>query len=136
MKRYYPAEFIAAVLSNGKGFYRPLVYILECHRLGIPLLAPWVNDPGPGFAVRDGIIRVPAVRVKGLTERTQERLLQAHQRDHFGSLEDFCERVGASGEELELLMRAGGAQKLPNDRRGLHALSRRLPQAADAEVAD
>ena len=61
LKRYYPAEFMAAVLTNGKGFYRPLVYILECHRLGIPLLAPWVNDPGLGFPVRDGSVRVPAV---------------------------------------------------------------------------
>src|SRR6266436_4350161 len=50
LKRYYPAEFMAAVLSNGKGFYRPLVYILECHRLDIPLLPACINDPGPMFA--------------------------------------------------------------------------------------
>jgi DNA polymerase III alpha subunit len=51
LKRYFPAEFMAAVLTNGKGFYRPLVYALECHRLGIGFLPPWVNEPGPGFAV-------------------------------------------------------------------------------------
>ena len=39
LKRYYPAEFMACVLSNGKGFYHPLVYMLECHRLGIPISA-------------------------------------------------------------------------------------------------
>ncbi len=50
LKRYYPAEFMAAVLTNGKGFYHPLVYILECHRLGIPLLPPGQSTaPGPGF---------------------------------------------------------------------------------------
>jgi len=38
LKKYYPVEFLAAVLSNGKGFYAPLVYVLECHRLGINLL--------------------------------------------------------------------------------------------------
>ena len=107
LKHYYPAEFMAAVLTNGKGFYRPLVYILECHRLRIPLLSPWINDPGPGFAVRGGKIRVPAVRVKGLTERTQERILAQRERGEFVSLEDFCQRVGASGEELELLARVG-----------------------------
>src|SRR6266853_457132 len=42
---------MAAVLTNGKGFYNPLVYILECHRLGIPLLPPSVNEPGPEFGV-------------------------------------------------------------------------------------
>ena len=39
LKKYYPVEFMAAVLSNGKGFYHPLVYVLECHRLGIQALA-------------------------------------------------------------------------------------------------
>jgi DNA polymerase III alpha subunit len=38
LKRYYPVEFMAAVLSNGKGFYHPLVYVLECHQIGIPIL--------------------------------------------------------------------------------------------------
>ena len=46
---------MAAVLTNGKGFYDPLVYVLECHRLGIRLLPPWINAPGPGFeVVREG----------------------------------------------------------------------------------
>src|SRR5437899_4819097 len=51
LKHNYPAEFMAAVLTNGKGFYAPLVYVLECHRLGIPLLPPSVNEPGPAFSV-------------------------------------------------------------------------------------
>src|SRR5215208_2569416 len=58
LKLNYPAEFMAAVLTNGKGFYDPLVYVLECHRLGIALLRPWVNEPGPQFTVRAGKIRV------------------------------------------------------------------------------
>lgn len=51
LKLYHPAEFMAGVLTHGKGFYHPLVYVLECHRLGIRLLPPSVNAPGPGFAV-------------------------------------------------------------------------------------
>src|ERR1044071_2214068 len=51
LKHHYPAQFMAAVLTNGKGFYAPLVYILECHRLGIPLLPPSINEPGPAFTV-------------------------------------------------------------------------------------
>ena len=53
LKLHYPAEFMAAVLTNGKGFYSPLVYVLECHRLGIPLLPPSVNETGPGFTVAE-----------------------------------------------------------------------------------
>ena len=54
LKRNHPAEFMAAVLTHGKGFYDPLVYVLECHRLGLKFLPPTVNAPGPGFAVEDG----------------------------------------------------------------------------------
>jgi len=53
LKRYYPAEFMAGVLTNGKGFYDPLVYVLECHRLGLKLLPPSVNEPGPAFVPCD-----------------------------------------------------------------------------------
>ena len=60
LKQYYPAEFMAAVLTNGKGFYDPLVYVLECHRLGLKFLPPTVNEPGPGFqVVADGRAGTP-----------------------------------------------------------------------------
>ena len=107
LKHYYPAEFMAAVLNNGKGFYRPLVYVLECHRLGIQLLPPWINDPGPGFVVRDGKIRVPAVRVKGLTAKSQERIISERNRGEFASLDDFYRRVEPTVDEMESLMRVG-----------------------------
>src|SRR5204862_5216407 len=108
LKHYFPAEFMAAVLTNGKGFYHPLVYVLECHRLGLKLLPPSVNEPGPEFKVvaegrgaprgqeapprgerlrprRRGegpghAIRVPLTRVKGLTTRTTDALLAARER--------------------------------------------------------
>ncbi len=51
LKRHYPAEFLSSVLTHGKGFYAPIVYVLECHRLGIPLLPPTINAPGPGYEV-------------------------------------------------------------------------------------
>lgn len=108
LKNYFPVEFMAAVLTNGKGFYDPLVYVLECHRLGIPLLAPWVNEPGPAFqVVRDSAIRVPVTHVKALTNRTRERLLAEHAHREFDSLQDFYRRVGPLPEEMETLIRVG-----------------------------
>lgn len=107
LKRYFPVEFMAAVLSNGKGFYDPLVYVLECHRLGIRLLPPCVNRPGPLFEPEGGAIRVPATRVKGVTEGTLERWLKARQAGAFRSLADFHHRVGPLREELESLVRVG-----------------------------
>jgi len=107
LKRYYPAEFMAGVLTNGKGSYHPLVYVLECHRIGIQLLPPGINKPGPAFTVEAGKIRVPATRTKGLTERTKERVLAERKQKPFKSLKDFYLRVQPKAEELEALMRVG-----------------------------
>jgi len=108
LKRHYPAEFMAAVLTNGKGFYDPLVYVLESRRLGLQFLPPTVNEPGPAFAVHGDAIRVPLVRTRGLSERTIERLLVERGRGPFSSLADFHRRVQPAPEEMEALLRAGG----------------------------
>jgi DNA-directed DNA polymerase III PolC len=116
LKRYFPAEFMAAVLSNGKGFYHPLVYVLECHRLGLKLLPPAANEPGPAFVPHGKLIRVPLTRMKGLTERTSERLLAARAQGAFTSLADFFHRVTPAGEELESMIRAGAFDEFGDPR--------------------
>ncbi|MGD0411528.1 MAG: DNA polymerase III subunit alpha, partial [Verrucomicrobiota bacterium] len=108
LKRYFPAEFMAAVLTHGKGFYHPLVYVLECHRLGLKLLPPSVNEPGPAFVPHGSFIRVPLTKVKGLGARAAGAMLQAREGGPFVSLADFFRRVTPSGEELEAMIRAGG----------------------------
>ena len=116
LKYYYPAEFMAAVLTNGKGFYDPLVYVLECHRLGLKLLPPDVNEPGPAFLPHGNSIRVPVTRLKGLTECTKDNILAARKEGKFDSLADFFHRVRLSGEELEAMIRAGAFDSFGDSR--------------------
>ena len=116
LKRYFPAEFMAGVLSNGKGFYHPLVYVLECHRLGLKLLPPSVNEPGPAFVPRDQQIRVPVTRVKGLTQRTTAVILAARPKGLFNSLADFFHRVNPLAEDLEALIRVGAFDEFGDTR--------------------
>jgi len=99
---------MAAVLTNGKGFYHPLVYVLECHRLGLNFLPPSVNEPGPAFVPHGKAIRVPVTRVKGLMNRTADAMIQARERGGFTALSDFFHRVAPTAEELEAMIRAGG----------------------------
>ena len=108
LKRYFPAEFMAAVLTNGKGFYDPLVYVLESYRLGLKFLPPSINEPGPGFTVHGDAIRVPLIRTKGLTDRMTKRLLAERERGPFASMGDFHRRAQPLPEELEAMIRAGG----------------------------
>jgi len=116
LKYHFPAEFMAAVLTNGKGFYHPLVYVLECHQIGLRLLPPSVNEPGPHFVPQGKSIRVPLTAVKGLTTRTSDTLLKARQRGPFVSLVDFFHRVAPLGEELEAMIRSGALDEFGETR--------------------
>jgi len=93
---------------------------LECHRLGIPLLPPCVNQPGPQFTVTSipqlaagnsqllsKAIRVPVSQLKGLSNRTGEAILREYERGPFASMTDFFLRVQPAGEDMEILIRAG-----------------------------
>jgi DNA polymerase III alpha subunit len=99
---------MAGVLTNGKGFYHPIVYVLECPRLGLKLLPPSVNEPGPAFVPHGQSIRVPLTHLKGLTTRTAEAILAAHKRGPFASMADFFHRVAPPGDEIEAMIRVGG----------------------------
>jgi DNA polymerase III alpha subunit len=107
---------MAAVLTNGKGFYHPLVYALESHRLGLKLLPPSVNEPGPAFVPHGRDIRVPLTRMKGLTSRTTDAILDARERGPFTSFADFFQRVAPSGEELEAMIRCGAFDEFKDTR--------------------
>lgn len=111
LKRHHPAEFLACVLSNGKGFYSTLAYTLECRRLGIGFLVPDVNASRWNFApeeITNGkAIRVPLRFVKDLTTATLERYRSERERTPFASLCDFCERVSPNLCEVQNLIRVG-----------------------------
>ncbi|MEO6183470.1 MAG: DNA polymerase III subunit alpha, partial [Verrucomicrobiota bacterium] len=107
LKRYYPAETMAAILTNGKGFYHPLVYVLESHRLGVATLPPSINEARPGFCLVDGKIRVPISSIKGVSTQLVARQFQERKSGRFQSLRDFFQRVRPGLEEMELLIRIG-----------------------------
>ncbi len=77
LRARYPAEFMAAVLANGGGFYHPFAYVAEAMRMGLTVLPPDVNESefrctGEGREVRIGL-----QFVKELSAEGAERLMSA-----------------------------------------------------------
>lgn len=111
LKRYYPADFLAAVLSNGKGFYSRLVYTLEARLWGVGFRSPDVNASRVGFyAVREAgepVIRVPLGVIQDLSEAMLERWEAERGHGAFASLRDFHLRVRPEPSELQGMIRAG-----------------------------
>ena len=94
-KTHFPAEFMAAVLANGGGYYSQRVYLSEARRLGLAVRPPHVNYSGRTFVVstHDGgtkTLYMGLDQVRDLTGRTIERILLNRP---FTSLEDFLARV-------------------------------------------
>jgi DNA polymerase III alpha subunit len=104
LKRYFPVEFLASVLTNGKGFYGRLVYSIECRRLGIGFLPPDINRSRNGFHPEEGNIRVPLSAIKGLGRRTIDACSAGHP---FSSMRDFYLRCRPGGDEMDALIRVG-----------------------------
>src|SRR5690606_36529330 len=127
LRAHYPAEFIAAVLANGGGFYHPFAYVAEARRMGLEVLPPDVNasevrTTGRGRAVRTGL-----QFVKGLSAGAMERVVEgrvgretsdvrrggAAGPSHvspltsYGSLPDLWSRTGLAADDLRTLIRVG-----------------------------
>ena len=48
LRAHYPAEFIAAVLTNQGGYYSAFAYVSEARRMGLKVLLPDVNESRQG----------------------------------------------------------------------------------------
>jgi DNA-directed DNA polymerase III PolC len=108
LKARYPACFMAAVLSNGGGYYSAGAYVQECRRLGLRVLPPDVNRSSEEYTAEGRGVRVGLMAVKGLTRRGLEAILGTRQEDGpFVSLEDLARRTPLGGHEMEGLVRCG-----------------------------
>ena len=107
---------MAAILSNGKGFYSTLAYTVECRRLGIRFLSPDVNAGIYDFRVENGAIRVPLKRIKHLGADLLERCQIEQRKRPFQSLRDFYLRTSATVQETQNLIRTGAFDFLGQSR--------------------
>ncbi len=96
LKRHYPAEFMAALLSSEIGNTDKVVgYINHCGSLGLQVLAPHVNESGYKFTVvSDESIRFGLGAIRGVGRSAIDSIIETRQNDGpFTSLFDFCSRV-------------------------------------------
>lgn len=115
LRAHFPAEFMAAVLSNHGGYYATFAYLAEARRMGLRILLPCVVRGEAGFSGRGRTLRVGLAEIQGLGGATRARLLAARaEGGAFRSMEDFCARARPQPHELDALARAGALDALPD----------------------
>ncbi len=82
LKAHYPAEYMAAVLTNNKNDIKQINFFLrESRSLGVELLSPDLNESDLNFTVNPtGAIRFALSAVKGVGSAAVEALLEQRQK--------------------------------------------------------
>jgi DNA polymerase-3 subunit alpha/error-prone DNA polymerase len=115
LKTHFPAEFMAAVISNQGGFYAPFAYVSEARRLGITVLPPDVNSSDIRWRGQRKTLRVGLLSIKGLSDHTREKMVRERRRRPFQSVADFLSRAQPDDAEARHLIDAGALDAFSPD---------------------
>ncbi|MFH1436904.1 MAG: DNA polymerase III subunit alpha, partial [Pseudomonadota bacterium] len=118
LRAYWPAEFMAAVLSNFGGYYGSSAYVSECRRMGLEVLRPSVNESEVRFTGSGGGVRVGLVQVAKLSRDAAAGIVEERRRaGRFSSFEELVGRMkGKLGRgELESMIMAGALDEFDPD---------------------
>jgi error-prone DNA polymerase len=108
LRAHYPAELMAAVLSNQGGYYGAFAYISEAKRMGLDVLPPDINASGKAYSGVRRRIRVGLMQIKGLSEEAREAVVEERERaGPFRRFDAFLRRADIDPSHIRLLIRAG-----------------------------
>lgn len=127
-KTHYPAEFMAAVLGYGGGYYSQRVYLMEARRLKLPLHPPHINHSDIHFKVTypkgEANLYMGLEQVRDLTQKTIGAILRNRP---FQSLEDFLLRVDPQRKEAGNLIMVGALDGIITIPEGLRRIEHKRP---------
>ncbi|WP_203295318.1 DNA polymerase III subunit alpha [Luteirhabdus pelagi] len=113
LKAHYPAEYMAAVLSNNMNDIKQVTFFMEeCKRMGIKVLGPDVNESFYKFTVNDeGAIRFGMGAIKGVGGNAVATIVDERKDGKYKSIFDLAKRIdlrAANKKAFESLALAGG----------------------------
>ncbi len=78
LKAHYPAEYMAAVLSNNMSDIKQVAFFMEeCKQMGVQVLGPDVNESDIKFSVNaQGQVRFGLSGIKGVGEKAVESIIE------------------------------------------------------------
>lgn len=113
LKSHYPAEYLAAILTNNASNITKITFFMEeCKAMGIPVLSPDVNESGVLFGVnKKGEIRFGMGAIKGVGSAVVEKIIEERNANGpFKSVFDLLKRMPprtVNKKVLESLVIAG-----------------------------
>lgn len=125
LKAHYPVEYMSALLSSvSNDQEKTQLYIGECQKMGIKVLAPDVNKSNAKFTPDGDNIRFGLASIKNVGEGVIELIEKERetQEGEFKSLYDFCTRIDYKSyntRTLESLIKSGAFANIEKSRKQL-----------------
>ena len=123
LKAHYPAEYMAAVLSNNMNDIKQVSFFMEeCKRMGLEVLGPDVNESFSKFSVnQEGAVRFGMAAIKGVGGTAVKSIIDERKENgNYSSIFDVAKRVDlrvANKKAFEGLILAGGFDSFTNTHR-------------------
>ncbi|WP_395053762.1 DNA polymerase III subunit alpha, partial [Flavobacterium sp.] len=122
LKANYPAEYMAAVLSNNMSDIKQVSFFMEeCKRMGLKVLGPDVNESFYKFTVNnDNAVRFGIGAVKGVGANAVDTIVQNRKDAPYKSIFDLAKKIdlrAANKKAFESLAFAGGFDCFENTHR-------------------
>ncbi|MGA9636866.1 DNA polymerase III subunit alpha, partial [Flavobacterium sp.] len=113
LKAHYPAEYMAAVLSNNMNDIKQVSFFMEeCKRMGLQVLGPDVNESYYKFTVNENYaVRFGMGAVKGVGSGAVATIVENRKDGNYKSIFDLAKRIdlrAANKKAFENLALAGG----------------------------
>ncbi|AXT62488.1 DNA polymerase III subunit alpha [Aquimarina sp. AD10] len=124
LKAHYPAEYMAAVLSNNMNDIKQVTFFMEeCKRMKLDVLGPDVNESYRKFSVnKDGAVRFGMGAIKGVGTGAVATIVENRKEDGpYKSIFDMAKRIdlrAANKKAFESLALAGGFDSFGETHRG------------------
>ncbi len=116
LKVHHPAHFLARVVSNEGGFYRPGAYLEEARRWGVAIRRPCVlHSVWPTRRETVGAIRCGLHLVPGLGRPAADRIIRERTLRPFLGCFDLARRCRLDATRMDTLARAGALDALRPD---------------------
>ncbi len=114
LKAHYPAEYMAAVLSNNMNDIKSVTFFMEeCKRMRLPVLGPDINESYYKFSVnKDNAVRFGMGAIKGVGHGAVQTIVDGRKEEgNYKSIFDLAKRIdlrAANKRAFEGLANAGG----------------------------
>ena len=122
LKANYPAEYMAAVLSNNMSDIKQVSFFMEeCKRMGLQVLGPCVNESFYKFTVNEHYaVRFGMGAIKGVGGGAVQTIVESRKDGKYRSIFDLAKRIdlrAANKKAFENLALAGGFDTFENTHR-------------------